>query len=71
MENEKTINEQINEIIERQYNGYRGRQWRSIHFSHWLLRGQVGDYVFLAFLEKQERDNPKPIFKQLDSIDTK
>ena len=58
----KTIQQQINEIVERQYNGYRGNAMRLMGIAHKLLRQQIGDYLFLAYLEKQERDNPKPVY---------
>jgi hypothetical protein len=58
----KTIKEEINEIVERQYNGYRGNAMRLVGIAHGLLHDAIGDYLFLAYLEKQERDNPKPVY---------
>lgn len=57
-----SIKEEIEEIIERQYNGYRGNAMRLVGVAHELLRDAIGDYLFLAYLEKQERDNPKPVY---------
>jgi hypothetical protein len=62
MTNEKSINDQINEIIERQYNGYRGKKLSHLKFLHGVMRSAYGDQMFLAYLEKQERDNPKPVY---------
>lgn len=60
--NIKSIQQQIEEIEERQYNGYRGNAMRLVGVAHELLRDAIGDYLFLAYLEKQERDNPKPVY---------
>lgn len=59
---QKTIQQQIEEIAERQYNGYRGNMFSLVGVWHGALRSSIGDYLFLAFLEKQERDNPKPVY---------
>lgn len=59
---QKTIHQQIEEIIERQYHGYRGNAMHLVGIAHKLLRQQIGDYLFLAYLEKQERDNPRPVY---------
>lgn len=58
----KTIQQQIDEIIDRQYNGYRGDAMALVGIAHGILRDFVGDYLFLAYLEKQERDNPRPVY---------
>jgi hypothetical protein len=60
---EKTTRQKINEIIERQYNGYRGNAMSLVGIAHTMLREAIGDYLFLAYLEKQERDNPKPVYQ--------
>lgn len=68
MSYEPTIRQQINEIIERQYNGYRGNAMRLVGIAHALLHERIGDYLFLAYLEKQERDNPKPVYNLPEHI---
>lgn len=62
MADEKSINDQINEIVERQYNGYRGRLHKRLGLVHYEMRVLFGDTMFLSYLEKRERDNPKPVY---------
>lgn len=58
----RVIKKQINEITERQYNGYIGDRYKSLHKAHTHLRKQIGDKRFLSFLQDQEKTNPKPIY---------
>lgn len=64
----KTTDRQIDEIVERYYNGYRGNAPRLVGIAHRILRQSIGDYLFLAYLEKQERDNPKPVYNLPESL---
>lgn len=59
---EKTIQQQIDEIEHRYYGGYQGRAMRLVGIANNLLREAIGDYLFLAYIEKQERDNPRPVY---------
>lgn len=59
---QKTVAEQIDDIIRRNYNNYIGKKVEGLQPIHREIRNRVGDWMFLAYLEKQERDNPKPIF---------
>ena len=60
---EKTIQQQIEEIESRQYHGYQGNAMYLVGIAHGMLRDAIGDYLFLAYLEKQERDNPGPTYQ--------
>lgn len=65
---QKSIQQQIIEIEERQYNGYRGNAMRLVGIMHECLRDAIGDFAFLKYLEKQERDNPRPVYNLPEHI---
>lgn len=62
-QNKRLIRDQINEIIERRYNGYRGDKWTPLKLVHTNLRREIGSKKFLQFLLECEEANPKPEFK--------
>lgn len=63
---DKRVKQQINDIIERQYNGYRGDKYKSLQQAHKNLRNVLGDDEFLLALQAYERANPKPIYKPIN-----
>lgn len=46
---------QINDIIERQFSGYKGNAYKKLEKLHRHMRRDIGDQRFLLFLKEQER----------------
>lgn len=61
-----TTTEKINTIIlERYPNDYAGRRNMHLRQLHAELRQKLGEEKFLAFLEDQEENNPKPKYQPI------
>lgn len=63
------MNNEIESIIERQFNGYRGKMMKPIEKAHNEIRLLGGDGEFLKFLREQEKNNPRPVFEIPKLID--
>lgn len=44
------------------YNSYNGRAWKPLEKINTLLQYKIGDYKFLAYLQKARVINPKPVY---------
>lgn len=55
-----TTREKIDALIEDQFSGYRGKYNKPLKILHAMMRIHMTEKQFLAFLEKQKVDNPKP-----------
>lgn len=60
--------ELIDEIVESQYSGFRGRIFASMKPMHDNIRQQFGDMAYLDFLEKSVKENPKPVYSVPDEF---
>jgi len=60
METVMETKEHIDKIIEEQYNNYRGRVMYRLKIIHNVLRKEIGDKKFLAYIIKRQQENPKP-----------
>ena len=50
----------IEQLLELQYNSFRGRKMQALKEVHKRLREYLGDEKYIAFLEKQFVENPMP-----------
>jgi len=60
--------EQIEKIIENEYNNYQGKFYIRLKMIHSLIREKQGDEKFLKFLLDSKSKNPKPIYKIPENI---
>lgn len=56
------IKNKIDALIEKRYSGYRGKLFEPIGKQHAFIRNMMGDREFLRFLQRLEKENPKPIY---------
>lgn len=62
-DNDMTTQEKIAAIFKDQYGNYGGRLYRQLIIAHAHLRFMLGDEVFLEYLEKQKKKNPRPKYQ--------
>lgn len=55
--------EKISTLIADEWNNYKGKFYQEILLQHAEMRKEVGDDMFLLYLEQQKAINPKPKFK--------
>lgn len=58
-----TTKEEINLIVSREYNDYRGRMMTPMMLNHAEMRKELGDEYFLLYLKKEVAENPRPVFE--------
>lgn len=61
--NRRLVRQQIEDIIEIEFNGYRGSKYGPIKLVHNTLRSEIGNDSFLQFLKEATQKCPKPIYK--------
>lgn len=64
-QNRRLVRQQIEDIIEREFNGYRGTMYGPIKLVHNTLRQEMGNDLFLKFLKKAIAKIPKPQYKSI------
>lgn len=62
-QNRRLIRQQIEDIIEKEFNGYRGAKYGPIKLVHNTLRDEIGNDRFLQFLKDVIEKFPKPEYK--------
>lgn len=58
-----TTQQKISEIISTEWNNYLGYLFQQKLFEHAELRKEIGDDMFLLYLEQQRKLNPRPKFE--------
>ena len=58
-----TTLEKIKQIEREQYNDFDGRKMIGLKQVHSILRNRIGDEDYLRYIEKQQKENPRPVFK--------
>lgn len=58
-----TTQEKISAIITDEWNDYKGKAYQSILLQHAETRKELGDDMFLLYLEQQKAINPRPRYK--------
>lgn len=59
----KTVEEQIDEIVKKRYNDYKGSAYRQLYIHHMDIKEKFGSRYLLQVLIKCEAENPKPVHK--------
>jgi len=58
-----TTQEKIAEIIKDQFNDFKGDKMIGLKLLHSRIRSTLSDESYLLFLEKAQKENPRPIYK--------
>ena len=58
-----TTLEKIKQIEREQYNDFDGRKMIGLKQVHSILRNRIGDEDYLRYIEKQQKENPRPVHK--------
>lgn len=58
-----TTQEKIAEIIKEQYHDFKGSKMLYIKLLHNRIKESSTDEEYLSFLEKAQKENPRPVYK--------
>lgn len=58
-----SVRKKIAQIVKEEYGNYLGRMVAPLGILHKRMRKVLGDEKFLEFLEKQKKENPRPVYQ--------